>query len=96
MKRVLVISILIAAICTPSLTAAQAELPDDATLRSWVLEMKKSSRGPFKHLRWFCSDGTILPPKEYACKDHGGGVQHGEWTDRVKLMRDNGYYIANI
>jgi hypothetical protein len=96
MKRVLVISILIAAFCMPSLTAAQAALPDDATLRSWVLEMKKSSRGPFKHLRWFCTDGTILPPKEYACKDHGGGVQHGEYTDRVKLMRDNGYYIANI
>ena len=96
MKRVLVISILIAAFCMPSLTAAQAELPDDAALRSWVLEMKKSSRGPFKRLRWFCTDGTILPPKEYACKDHGGGVQHGEYTDRVKLMRDNGYYIANI
>jgi len=96
MKRVLVISILIAAFCMPSLTAAQAELPDDATLRSWVLEMKKSSRGPFKHLRWFCTDGTILPPKEYACKDHGGGVQHGEWTDQVKLMRNNGYYIANV
>jgi len=96
MKRILVISILLAAFCMPALTAARTELPDDATLRSWVQNMKKSSRGPFKHLRWFCSDGTVLPPKEYACKDHGGGVQHGEWTDRVKLMRSNGYYIANV
>jgi hypothetical protein len=96
MKRVLVISILIAAFCMPSPTAAQAELPDDATLRTWVQEMKSSPRGPFERLRWFCTDGTILPPKEYACKDHGGGVQHGEWTDQVKLMRDNGYYIANV
>jgi hypothetical protein len=96
MKRILVISILLAAFCLPSLTSAQTELPDDATLRSWVQKMKKSPRGPFKHLRWFCSDGTVLPPKEYACKDHGGGVQHGEWTDRVKLMRSNGYYIANV
>ena len=96
MKRILVISILLTGFCMPSLIAAQTELPDDATLRSWVQDMKKSSRGPFKRLRWFCSDGTVLPPKEYACKDHGGGVQHGEWTDRVKLMRSNGYYIANV
>jgi hypothetical protein len=65
-------------------------------LRDWVQEMKKAPRGPFTRLRWFCNDGTILPPKAYACKDHGGGVQHGEWTEQVKLMRDNGYYIANI
>ncbi|MFN2125804.1 MAG: pyruvate phosphate dikinase, partial [Candidatus Promineifilaceae bacterium] len=96
MKRVLAISLLIAAFCMPSLTKAQTELPDDATLRSWVQNMKKSSRGPFERLRWFCTDGAILPPEEYACKEHGGGVQHGEWTDRVKLMRNNGYYIANV
>ncbi|MGD9300783.1 MAG: PEP/pyruvate-binding domain-containing protein, partial [Desulfobacterales bacterium] len=59
-------------------------------------KMKESPRGPFKHLRWFCNDGTVLPPKEYACREHGGGVQHGEWTDRVKTMRNNGYYIANV
>jgi hypothetical protein len=58
--------------------------------------MKTSPRGPFKHIRWFCNDGTVQLPKEYACKDHDGGVQHGEWTDQVKALRENGYYIANI
>ena len=96
MNRTLTVSILIAFFLLPPLTNARTDLPDEATLRSWVQEMKTSSRGPFKHLRWFCADGTILPPKEYACKDHGGGVQHGEWTDQVKLMRANGYYIANV
>ncbi len=96
MKRVLTICVLIAAYCMASAAAAQIELPDEATLRSWVQNMKEAPRGPFKRLRWFCADGTILPPKEYACRDHGGGVQHGEWTDQVKLLRSNGYYIANV
>ena len=47
---------------------------DEDTLRSWIQAMKKAPRGPFKQIRWFCKDGTIKPPKEYACKEHGGGV----------------------
>ena len=77
-------------------TAVAADLPDKATLRAWVAEMKESERGPFARIRWFCKDGTILPPTPYACKDHGGGAQHGEWTDRVKAMRAGGYKIANF
>ena len=73
-----------------------AATPDEATLRSWVQKMKIASRGPFKHIRWFCNDGTVQLPKEYACRDRDGGVQHGEWNDRVKLLRDSGYYIANV
>ena len=73
-----------------------AAAPDEATMRTWVQKMKTASRGPFKHIRWFCNDGTIQLPKEYACKERGGGVQHGEWTDRVKTMRANGYFIANV
>jgi phosphohistidine swiveling domain-containing protein len=76
--------------------AVDTASPDDATLRSWVQAMKKSSRGPFQHIRWFCNDGTIQLPKEYACQEHDGGVQHGEWTDRVQILRDKGYFIANV
>ncbi len=75
---------------------AAAATPDAATLRSWVQKMKTRSRGPFQHIRWFCNDGTIQLPKEYACREHDGGVQHGEWTDRVKTLRANGYFIANV
>jgi len=96
MKRPLAISFFITVLFTAVGAGAATQLPDTATLRSWVQEMKDAPRGPFTRLRWFCNDGTILPPKEYACRDHGGGVQHGEWSDQVKLMRDNGYYIANI
>jgi hypothetical protein len=94
--RTVVVGLLIAAVLMPMMVGAATELPDESILRSWVEDMKNAPRGPFARLRWFCNDGTVLPPKAYACKDHGGGVQHGEWTDQVKLMRNNGYYIANI
>jgi hypothetical protein len=80
----------------PGLARAQAAPPDAQTLQSWIGTMKKSPRGPFAHIRWFCNDGTIQLPEEYACRDHGGGVQHGEWTDRVKTLRASGYFIANV
>ena len=73
-----------------------AELPPRETLRQWTEKMKTSPRGPFFRIRWFCEDGSILPPKPYACRDHGGGVQHGEWSDQVKRLRAGGYYIGNV
>jgi hypothetical protein len=58
--------------------------------------MKESPQGPFSRVRWFCKDGTILAPKPYACLDHGGGSQHGEWNARTRQLRSRGYKIANI
>ena len=96
MKRHFLIYILVTVLLVTVINTVRASLPAGEVLQGWVQEMKTSSRGPFKRIRWFCNDGTIQPPKEYACKEHGGGVQHGEWTERVKLLRDNGYYIANV
>lgn len=64
--------------------------------RSWIENMKQAPRGPFNRVRWFCKDGSILEPKAYACQEHGGGVQHGEWTDQVQILRNEGYMIANV
>ena len=89
---------LIAVSATPvGTTFAHPEaLPSPESLRQWIVEMKEAPRGPFQRIRWFCKDGAILPPQPYACKDRGGGVQHGEWSDRVKLLRSHGYLIANV
>jgi len=70
--------------------------PKAAQYSEWVQEMKENPRGPFERIRWFCKDGTLQPPKAYACKDHGGGIQHGEWNQRTKTMRENGYLVANV
>ncbi len=68
----------------------------NTTYRQWISEMKERDRGPFSRLRWFCQDGSILAPEPYACSDHGGGVQHGEWSKQVKTLRSKGYYIATL
>jgi hypothetical protein len=64
--------------------------------RQWIEAMQTRERGPFKELRWFCNDGTILPPKAYACAKHGGGHQHGAWSEQTKTLRNKGYKIANL
>ncbi len=74
--------------------AAQAE--DTAQYRRWIVEMKDSQRGPFSGVKWYCKDGSVFPPKEYACAKHGGGVQHGEWSDRTKQLRAQGYRVATL
>jgi rifampicin phosphotransferase len=72
-----------------------AALPDDATLRQWIVAMKESSRGPFTLVRWFCADGSVLPAQA-GCAAHGGGSQHGEWSEQVTTLRANGFMIANV
>jgi hypothetical protein len=75
---------------------AGAKLPGTAELRSWIEGFKASPKGPFLRIRWFCKDGTVQPPKAYACGNHGGGIQHGEWNDRAKALRAGGYTVANV
>jgi len=80
------------------LTSSLAAEPGDQTLRyrGWIQAMKEAERGPFSGIRWFCSDGAILPPEAYACRDHGGGHQHGEWSERTRELRNNGYFIGTV
>jgi hypothetical protein len=67
--------------------------PDHSTR---VEAMKVNPRGPFARIRWFCKDGSVLPPEPSACKPHGGGEQYGEWTDEVKRLRADGWLLANV
>lgn len=77
--------------------ADQAPTAPKATqMRAWVEAMKTSARGPFARIRWFCVDGSVLPPTPGACREHGGGVQHGEWNARALAIRNQGYLIATL
>jgi hypothetical protein len=84
----------VAAAAASSVGVALA-LPPASTLRARVAEMKEAPRGPFVAIRWFCEDGSVRPARA-GCSGHGGGFQHGEWTDQVKEMRAGGYLIANL
>ena len=64
--------------------------------QSWIEEMKQSRRGPFKRIRWFCNDGSVLEPEPYACVEREGGLQHGEWNQKALDLRAAGYQVANI
>lgn len=86
-------AVLAAALLPAPAAAPAAESDRD---RAAIEEMKHSDRGPFASVRWYCKDGTVWPPTEYACAQRGGGVQHGEWSDRTKALRAKGYKIANI
>ncbi len=93
--------LLVSLLSAPSARADRCEeageLPGDASrLRSWIEEMKRSPRGPFSRIRWFCADGTVQPPRAYACRDHGGGRQHGERNANANALRERGYMVANV
>ncbi len=96
MKRVLFLFCVVALLMTAPEAGSEAGAPDTATLRRWVQQMKESDRGPFSRIRWFCNDGTVHPSRPYPCEDRGDGVQHGEWNDRTRTLRDHGYYLANV
>ncbi|NNL84437.1 MAG: phosphoenolpyruvate synthase, partial [Myxococcales bacterium] len=77
-------------------TDTQRNSSAPAELRATIAEMKASAKGPFSRIRWFCRDGSVLPPVPSACRNHGGGVQHGELSDRAKRLRNAGFGVANV
>ncbi|HMM74846.1 MAG TPA: PEP/pyruvate-binding domain-containing protein [Gammaproteobacteria bacterium] len=77
----------------PSFAATAADNPAG---RAAIEAMKADPRGPFDQIRWFCKDGAVLMPTPGACKPHGGGHQHGQWSARTRELRAQGYRIANF
>ena len=67
-----------------------------AQYRRWIVEMKDSPRGPFSAIKWFCRDGRVLPPQDYACAGKDKGWQHGEWSERTRQLRAQGFQVANL
>ncbi len=99
-RRMIAPCLLTAAWLTVAGSAFAATVADNADpqppFRDWIEAMKTSERGPFSRVLWFCADGSELPPSAYACRDHGGGVQHGKWSSRTETLRRNGFKIANL
>jgi hypothetical protein len=77
------------------LYAVEPQAIDQEALRQLVQDFKKDERGPYQAIRWFCPDGTILPPKERCPQP--GGIQHALEKDIVqKLARENNLYLGQI
>ncbi len=95
MRRLLALILIGLVLAVPCALFADQTPAKISQYRDWVTEMKGQERGPFAYLRWFCNDGTVMPPQAYACKDHGGGYQHGEWSEKTRELRQHGYLVAN-
>ncbi len=64
-------------------------------LKQLVTTLKEDPRGPYRSIRWFCPDGTILPPKERCPQP--GGIQHAQLKDVVKqIQQEHGIYLGQI
>ncbi|MDJ0866623.1 MAG: PEP/pyruvate-binding domain-containing protein [Myxococcota bacterium] len=77
-------------------SGAAASTLDAEAARTAIEAMKRSSKGPFERIRWYCADGSVLPPKAFACRERGGGVQHGQWSAKALALRDSGWQVANL
>ncbi|GAA4810720.1 PEP/pyruvate-binding domain-containing protein [Litoribaculum gwangyangense] len=69
----------------------------DETISELISKYKKDVRGPYKDIRWFCTDGSIRQPKDPCPEDIGPGVQHARYKDEVvKLAETNQIYLGQI
>ncbi|MGC1203275.1 MAG: PEP/pyruvate-binding domain-containing protein [Flavobacteriaceae bacterium] len=62
-----------------------------------ITQYKNDVRGPYKDIRWFCTDGSIRQPKDPCPDKIGSGVQHARYKDDVvKLAETNHIYFGQI
>ncbi len=88
--------LLFAVLFTTQANAAGTAVTMSSHADARIEAMKINPRGPFSRIRWYCKDGTELPPTPSACIPHGGGSQHGEWSPSTLELRAAGYRIANV
>ena len=80
------------AVCLPAASRSESLLPvlTDAQAqqaRKALRDFKANPKGPYFQIRWYCNDGTVLPPAGTPCKpQHGGGNQHAELSPAAKQL----------
>ncbi|NNC50478.1 MAG: phosphoenolpyruvate synthase [Flaviramulus sp.] len=62
-----------------------------------IKQYKNDVRGPYKDIRWFCTDGSVRQPKEPCPDKIGPGVQHARYKDAVvELGKSNHIFLGQI
>mgnify|MGYP003639466915 FL=1 len=75
---------------------SQSPLSDD-NIKALVDKYKNDIRGPYKDIRWFCTDGSVRQPKDPCPDDIGPGVQHARYKDEViALGKSNHIFLGQI
>ncbi len=73
--------------------------PDPAAVteaRALVAGMVANARGPYSRIAWFCNDGTVHPPRPYACAERGGGRQHAEYSRERMRLAELGWPVGTV
>ena len=66
-----------------------------AAIEAMITAFKADTRGPYRDIRWFCTDGSSLPPQE-GCPELGG-VQRARYKNEViALWSSNHLYLGQI
>lgn len=92
MKRQLFLLTLVFAVALLQLNAQRQE---PAGIKTMIEKYKADQRGPYKDIRWFCKDGSVIPPKEKCPQP--GGVQRARYKDEVTaLAKSNHVFLGQI
>lgn len=74
---------------------ANAQSQDIKLIQDLIQQYKNDPRGPYKDIRWFCKDGSLVAPKE-PCPQPGG-VQRARYKDAVvDLGKTKHIYLGQI
>ena len=80
----------------PQDTAGELTEADARAAAAIVDRMKSNPRGPYERVAWRCADGTVQPPKAFACKDRGGGLQHGLLSADAGKLGELGIHVGTV
>lgn len=68
---------------------------EDSTIKQLVADYKDDTRGPYKDIRWFCTDGSTRAAKD-PCPETGG-YQRARYKDEVVALSDKkGIYLGQL
>lgn len=91
-KSILLLSLIILF----STTIWSQKLSSDV-IKAQIESYKNDIRGPYKDIRWFCTDGSIRQPKDPCPDNIGPGWQHARYKDAVlELSKSNHIFLGQI
>ena len=69
----------------------------DEKITEIIAAYKNDIRGPYKDIRWFCTDGSLRQPKDPCPDEIGPGLQHARYKDAViALGKSNHIFLGQI
>lgn len=69
----------------------------DLKIAEQITAYKTDIRGPYKDIRWFCTDGSVRAPKDPCPENIGPGVQHARYKDAVvNLGKEKHIFLGQI